>query len=107
MTTLYVAVSNGYAWGIEGGGEETGPARAIRDAKLQLVFATYPWWPRDREGLAEAEEMATAWCEFRAVPATREQALRVVREGPLHWPHELGHTYTMEEPCLSDTPREE
>jgi hypothetical protein len=85
VTALYIAVSSGMAWGVGGGGEETGPARAIDDARRELVRVGRGmfWFPE------EALEVLANASAFQVIRATREEALRVVKEGPLPWPLEF------------------
>lgn len=83
MSALYIAVSCGFAWGVGGGGPETGPARAIDDARRRLV-----WAARRLLISPEASEILARASTFEIIPATREEAKRVVNEGPLPWPPE-------------------
>jgi hypothetical protein len=83
MSALYIAVSSGMAWGVGGGGEETGRDRAIHDAVQQFVNEGARW------GLAAEDSAVLAvFCPWETFRATREEALRVVKEGPLPWPPE-------------------
>jgi hypothetical protein len=80
VTTLYVAVSNGFAWGVGGGGTQTGPDRAIEDATRELVTEAERWGLTQEQG-----RVLATLCPFDVLQVTHEQAKRVAL-GERAWP---------------------